>query len=311
MRSVYLKSIKDRAVGGAFVFREPRRQMNRSDIYSQVVDEQDTGYELDSFCVEDDELIGDNTVDDAAEITMLDVVPVPSKDRYKRGKEVKRKRIIVHSDSSQDEQSPDNNNMRRGNLLRVDRLPSSIPPSAPIAPQTPTTSLNVTSREERLKLAQQKRKQLLSKLSTESVVAATSSNNSANNQDKKSGITAAVAGTVSVCSTVTISSTVSKGSTVSIGSFGSGGSTSRKSILPASTVILMSSRQVAICNEIVSHLRIHCRCMPHVCQVDGADFVVGPQVGVVRKLHSGCYLPSSLYNNYCVSSPECALLHFL
>jgi hypothetical protein len=55
MQAVYLESVKSPVARQGFIFRQPARQMNRSEIFSQAVVDQDSEYAYDSFCVDSDD----------------------------------------------------------------------------------------------------------------------------------------------------------------------------------------------------------------------------------------------------------------
>ena len=280
MRAVYLRSIKSPVAHQGFVFRRPQNQkeMNYSDIYSQPNVEQDSDYQLDSFCVDNDEIEHfEETALSQMEPQLLEPEPDAAKAKFKTGA---RKRIIAPSDSTDSEESPPKiiptvpvsaatstpsaaaSNVARPLIVSTSSSSALSTPS-PVIQRSSVSSFDL-SREERLR--KQKEKQEEFRRNRMSKEAATTSSEYSSGSGSSSVVSVSEplpprpVQPVSVVTNRTASTALS---------------------------ILVSSRQVAVCSEIISSLRVQSHCLPHVCSFDGADFVLSPQMGVIRKLHSG------------------------
>lgn len=248
MQAVYLKSVKSPAAQKGFVFRQPARQMNRSEIFSQAVVDQDSEYMMDSFCVDSDEVEESSPLlDDEGEVTTLNPsIPSPSGMRLTRRRagnkaiptKTSRKRIIRQPDSSDSDVA--------ASPIKISSTSQEQEPS----PSTSVLEVSISngssfslSREERLEKQRQKQEEF-----------------------RRSRMT-------------TINNNIS---TVPA---------TDRFVPPAppspSRRVLISSRQVATAGQIISTLQVKHRCLTHVCSFNIADFVVSPQLGVLRKLHSG------------------------
>lgn len=96
-----------------FVFRPPAKQMNRSEIFSQAVVEQDSNYELDSFCVDSDEAMEESTWNEPSVILPATrtrkpkpkiIMPAKEVRPHSTGNGRRRKRIIFEESSSDEDE---------------------------------------------------------------------------------------------------------------------------------------------------------------------------------------------------------------
>lgn len=177
MQALYLRSVKSPIQAQNFVFRQPARPMNRSEIYSQAVVEEEDDYMLDSFCVDSDEMEHEEDVVDDSESILLDetaVTPVRARRPPRRRAPIlmtgvrtdngrARKRIISHPDSSSD------SDVATTSPAKVSALAASKQqetPTSPVISQRvgpPPTSATTTSfamsKEERLKKQREKQEE--------------------------------------------------------------------------------------------------------------------------------------------------------
>lgn len=73
----------------------------------------------------------------------------------------------------------------------------------------------------------------------------------------------------------------------------------------ATSRVLISSRQVSTAGQIISSLQVKHKCQTHVCSFPVADFVVSPQLGVLRKLHSGQLIVLSVFRSFVLKPLLC------
>lgn len=273
MKAVYLKSVRSPAVQRGFVFREPSKQMNRSEIFSQAVVEQDSNYELDSFCVESDGLIDESTWVEPS------VEQLPARTRAAKLKKKastnpnlprpnsisnnnrRRKRIVFHDSSSDDdgETQPPAKKLANTKESHVGLVPKeNIQPIGirDRTPTSPTTSPTSANREKSPTKQVEEKKNFDFRLPTETV--ATSS---------------------------TVFATPSPGASSGARHWSAKEDVSTSSSPPRT--LLVSSRQVATTTQVISTLQVRHATRTHVCSFEVADFVVSSQLGVIRKLHSG------------------------
>jgi len=188
MQAVYLRSVKSPPIQpNNFIFRQPAKPMNRSEIYSQAVVEEDEDYMLDSFCVgseEDDEEMEHEG--DHSESIFLDetaVTPVALRRGGRRRAPIRmeparaengrpRKRIISHPDLSSSDSDVATSPAKK---LTVSAPKQETPPSPVIiskerAPPSSdrTTSFAALSKEERLKKQREKQEEFRRTLARQS-----------------------------------------------------------------------------------------------------------------------------------------------
>ena len=264
-----------------FVFREPAKQMNRSDIFSQAVVEQDSNYELDSFCVESDDLNEESTWIEPS----VEQLPARTR-RAQQAKEThskrpnpisgnnrRRKRIVFQDSSSDDEgdgtqppakkvaNTPAKENqiglLPKENTQPMIVIQENISPERKIIPPAPTAPHHPNRLEE---------KKLDFRLPA--VVPTTSRSVVVPPSPSRSG-----------SSSCHVSSDSRHHSSADF-------SNPTTSSSPPRT-LLVSSRQVATTTQVISSLQVRHGARTHVCSFDVADFVVSSQLGVIRKLHSG------------------------
>lgn len=283
MRAVYLRSVKSPVGPNAFVFRQPaRKEMNRSEIFSQAVVEQDSDYMIDSFCVESDEVDESALLCGDEEVSLMTPQPsLPDKRRRTRANNHNRapppaknpvrnnnnnngqvgngarKRIVLQPDSSDDSETP--------SPPKVFKVPSPPPAVLDLSGSSgssgtpPSFSL---SREERLERQRQKQEAFRRSMA-------------AKNNAGSSGTSSVPSSDRSSIPSVTVSAAPAPAPANSAAPSG------------AASRVLISSRQVSTAGQIISTLQVKFRCPTHVCSFNVADFVVSPQLGVLRKLHSG------------------------
>lgn len=177
MQAMYLRSVKSPLIQqNNFIFRQPAKPMNRSEIYSQAVVEEDEDYMLDSFCVGSEEDEDDEEMeheDDHSESILLDetaATPVARRRPPRRRAPFQmeparaengrpRKRIISHPDLSSSDSDVATSPAKK---LTVPAPKQETPPS-PIELATPSsdriTSFATLSKEERLKKQREKQEE--------------------------------------------------------------------------------------------------------------------------------------------------------
>ena len=188
MQAMYLRSVKSPPIQpNKFIFRQPAKPMNRSEIYSQAVVEEDENYMLDSFCVgseEDDEETEHEG--DHSESILLDetaITPVALRRGGRRRAPIRmeparaengrpRKRIISHPDFSSSDSDVATSPAKK---LTVSAPKQETPPSPVIiskerAPPSSdrTTSFAALSKEERLKKQREKQEEFRRTLARQS-----------------------------------------------------------------------------------------------------------------------------------------------
>ena len=257
MHAIYLKSVKSPAAQKGFVFRQPARQMNRSEIFSQAIVDQDSEYMMDSFCVDSDEVEESSPLldEDDEVTTLIPSVPSPAgmrRTRRQAGKAIptktSRKRIIRQPDSSDSDVAVSPIKMP---TVSQEQEPS--PSTSVLEVSISNSSSFALTREERLEKQRQKQEEFRRSRTTMN-----------NNNNNISSVPA-----------------------------------TDRFVPPAppspSSRVLISSRQVATAGQIISTLQVKHRCLTHVCSFNIADFVVSPQLGVLRKLHSGQLATLNMY----------------
>ncbi|XP_008557361.1 Fanconi anemia group M protein [Microplitis demolitor] len=104
MKAHYLQSVKSPRRPGKFLIRKPKSPPPDLRIYSQIIPDEPNTYLYDSFCVEDDEIPEELSSD---EVTVIEINNSKNKKKRKRDSSQdtrsKRKRIIINSDTSDDE----------------------------------------------------------------------------------------------------------------------------------------------------------------------------------------------------------------
>ena len=295
MRAVYLRSVKSPLVQpNKFVFRPPAQKvMNHSDIYSQAVVEQDSNYAIDSFCVDSDEVeesaLGE---DDDEESMMLPTSHRPAPpilDRRERRQQRpnnapvarsngsnggrSRKRIICPTESSDSETSPPK--VPAAKVAPTSAVPAAVPscstwPVHNVSSSSSTPPSFSMSREERLERQRQKQEEFRRTVmvAKDNVGTATSSSVPLSDRSTAGALLVGVSSAAAAAAHRTNPS---------------GGS--------SSTRVLISSRQVSTAGQVISTLQVKFQCATHVCSFNVADFVVSPQLGVLRKMHSGEHHP--------------------
>ena len=118
MRAVYLESVKSPVARQGFIFRQPARQMNHSEIFSQAVVDQDSEYAFDSFCVDSDDAEQlENTNWDEPHLTQLppraararaqqiqaNRKQIPANRQQTTSANIRRRKRIIFTNSSSDE----------------------------------------------------------------------------------------------------------------------------------------------------------------------------------------------------------------
>lgn len=280
MRAVYLESVKSPVAQQGFVFRQPARQMNRSEIFSQAVVEQDSEYAFDSFCVDSDDAEQlEKTTKDESPLTQLPTRAARIRaQRIQLNRQrstsavVRPRKRIAYVDSSSDES---------------DAGPppkKSIKSETSVAPQRTTLGLNSATNKgppNRVGLPtkpEDKKDTFRRAINETSMVPAT---------DRAVFLpTAGSSGAIMKNPIRVESSSSASCSSVSSSSVTSSIASNPVPLSPPRT-LLISSRQVATTTQIISTLQVKHRCATHVCSFDVADFVLSSQLGVVRKLHSG------------------------
>lgn len=280
MRAVYLESVKSPVAQQGFVFRQPARQMNRSEIFSQAVVEQDSEYAFDSFCVDSDDAEQlEKTTKDESPLTQLPTRAARIRaQRIQLNRQrstsavVRPRKRIAYVDSSSDES---------------DAGPppkKSIKSETSVAPQRTTLGLNSATNKgppNRVGLPtkpEDKKDTFRRAINETSMVPAT---------DRAVFLpTAGSSGAIMKNPIRVESSSSASCSSVSSNSVTSSIASNPVPLSPPRT-LLISSRQVATTTQIISTLQVKHRCATHVCSFDVADFVLSSQLGVVRKLHSG------------------------
>ncbi|XP_032791668.2 Fanconi anemia group M protein homolog [Daphnia magna] len=279
MRAVYLESVKSPVAQQGFVFRQPARQMNRSEIFSQAVVEQDSEYAFDSFCVDSDDAEKlEKTTKDKSPLTQLPTRAARIRaQRIQLNRQrstsavVRPRKRIAYVDSSSDES---------------DAGPppkKSIKSETSVAPQRTTLGLNSATNKgppNRVELPtkpEDKKDTFRRAINETSMVPAT---------DRAVFLpTAGSSGAIMKNPIRVESSSSASCSSVSSSSVTSSIASNPVPLSPPRT-LLISSRQVATTTQIISTLQVKHRCATHVCSFDVADFVLSSQLGVVRKLHS-------------------------
>lgn len=297
MRAVYLKSVKSPVVQKGFVFRPPAKQMNHSDIYSQAVVEQDSNYEMDSFCVDSDEALDESTWNEPSVVQpetrtrRAQVKPaLGKKERPNIATNGRRRKRIIFEDSSSDEN---------------DAAP---PPKKTAKPSE--DSVGVAPKEPAKPFVFQQSRSNPSATKSGSVTGhPVKQEDGKTNFCRPAGTTVPATDRIvlppsngpmfpsnnngtSVSNTrtkpVTERATVLPSSNSSIASSSSSVSEiSNQATLSPARTMLISSRQVATTTQVISSLQVKHRCATHVGSFEVADFVLSCQLGVIRKLHSG------------------------
>ncbi|KAI9552091.1 hypothetical protein GHT06_022428 [Daphnia sinensis] len=279
MRAVYLESVKSPVAQQGFVFRQPARQMNRSEIFSQAVVEQDSEYAFDSFCVDSDDAEQlEKTTKEESPLTQLPTRAARIRaQRIQLNRQrstsaaVRPRKRIAYVDSSSDES---------------DAGPppkKSIKSETSVAPQRTTHGLNSATNKgppNRVQLPTKpddKKDTFHRAINVTSMVPAT---------DRAVFLPTAGSSGAIMKNPITIESNSSAScSSVSSNSVTSSMASTPAPLSPPRT-LLISSRQVATTTQIISTLQVKHRCATHVCSFDVADFVLSSQLGVIRKLHS-------------------------
>ena len=267
MKAVYLRSIKSPVARQGFVFRPPQnKQMNYSDIYSQANVEQDS-YELDSFCVDNEE---SERYDETCLTETVDIPdetpPVRGRNRTENTKA--RRRIIALSDSTDSDGETSSSKMTALSTASAAAAVFAPVPPLPVFSdlQSPTAACKSSfdlSREERLKKQREKQEEFRRQRMSTTLAAAIPT--PASNVVAKKEIRQ---------------------------EFSPPAGAQSNSALARTLCVVVSSRQVSVSSEIISTLRVNCSCLPAFLPCDTADFVVSARLGVIRKLHSGQFSPS-------------------
>lgn len=279
MRAVYLESVKSPVVQKGFVFRPLTKEMNRSDIFSQAVVEQDSNYELDSFCVDSDEALEESTWNEPSVIqpeTRMRRAKEKAMDKGKRpnlATNGRRRKRIVFEDSSSDESEaappPKKTAKPSEDLDRIvakERIKIPVPQSRP----DPAAVAERPVKQEGNKTNFGRPIGTTVPLTDRVVLPAVFSSH--NNGTSVSN---------------TCPKTATNGASVLPSSSSSAIDISNQATLSPPRTMLISSRQVATTTQVISSLQVKHRCATHVGSFEVADFVVSCQLGVIRKLHSG------------------------
>lgn len=265
-----MESVKSPVVQKGFVFRPPAKEMNRSDIFSQAVVEQDSNYELDSFCVDSDEALEESTWNEPSVIqpeTRMRRAKEKAMDKGKRPNVAtngRRRKRIVFEDSSSDESE-------------------AAPPPKKTA--KPSEDLDRIVAKERIKIPVPQSRPDPAAVAERPV----------KQEENKTNFGRPIGTTVPLTDRVVLPAVFSShnnGTSVSKLPSSSSSSSSAIDITNQATLspprtMLISSRQVATTTQVISSLQVKHRCATHVGSFDVADFVVSCQLGVIRKLHSG------------------------
>lgn len=286
---MYLESVRSPVARQGFIFRQPAKQMNRSEIFSQAVVEQDSEYAFDSFCVDSDDAENlENTHWDEPRLTQLP--PRAARARAQQiqanrpqiqanrqpttSANVRRRKRIVYANSSSDE-SEDVTRPPKKSIKSEDSL---VPQRSAIRP-TPALSKLASNQVEPTMKLDVKVEGTHRPMNTTSMVPAT-------DRAVFSPMPSSSSVTIKHFTTDSCSSSASSSRAASCSSATSSIVSNATPLSPPRT-LLVSSRQLTTTTQVISSLQVKHRCLTHVCSFDVADFVLSSQLGVIRKLHSG------------------------